>query len=244
VRNVLVTGGSQGIGLGICRRLAAAGFRVVAIARRARPELDTAIRETEQAGNGDLLFRSCDLADLNAIPGFVRTLRQELGTIYGLVNNAGLGTPGVLATMPNADIMRLVTMNVATPITLTKYVIRSMMSAGDGRVVNIASIMGFTGYKGLSVYGATKASLLGFTRSLARELGPLGITVNAVAPGFVATEMTGGMGSDERDQIIRRSALRRLAEVDDVAHSVEFLLSERARNVTGTVLTVDAGSTA
>jgi 3-oxoacyl-[acyl-carrier protein] reductase len=104
--------------------------------------------------------------------------------------------------------------------------------------------MASTGFSGLSVYGATKASINGFTRSLAREVGRLGITVNSVAPGFVETDMTHGLKDEQRQQIVRRSALQRLAEVDDVANAVEFLLSDRAKNITGTVLTVDAGSTA
>jgi len=119
-----------------------------------------------------------------------------------------------------------------------------MLSEGCGRIVNIASIAGFTGFKGLSAYGATKASLIGFTRSLAREVGGRNITVNAIAPGFVETDMTNGLRGEQRDQIIRRSALHRLAEADDVAGAVAFLLSDKARNVTGTVLTVDAGSVA
>jgi 3-oxoacyl-[acyl-carrier protein] reductase len=119
-----------------------------------------------------------------------------------------------------------------------------MLSEGGGRIVNIASIIGSTGYSGLSVYGATKASMIGFTRSLAREVGKMGVNVNAVAPGFIDTEMTQGIGDDERQQVVRRSALRRLAEVDDVANAVEFLLGDKAKNITGTVLTVDAGSTA
>jgi 3-oxoacyl-[acyl-carrier protein] reductase len=131
-----------------------------------------------------------------------------------------------------------------SPIILTKYVVRTMMTDGHGRIINIASIASFTGYRGLSVYGATKASMIGFTRSLAREVGTIGINVNAIAPGFVDTEMTESLAGGQRDQIVRRSALNRLAGVDDVANAVEFLLSERARNITGTVLTVDAGSTA
>ena len=118
------------------------------------------------------------------------------------------------------------------------------MADGGGRIVNVASIVGFTGYKGLSAYAATKASLVGLTRSLAREVGSLGINVNAVAPGFMDTEMTEGLSGKQHDQIVRRSALGRLAEVDDVANSVEFLLGDKARNITGIVLTVDAGSTA
>jgi 3-oxoacyl-[acyl-carrier protein] reductase len=137
-----------------------------------------------------------------------------------------------------------VRVNTVSPIVLTKYVVRSMLSEGSGRIVNIASIIGFTGYRGLSVYGATKASMLGFTRSLAREVGRHGVNVNAVAPGFIETDMTGNLGDEQRGQVVRRSALQRLPDVEDVANAVEFLLGDKAKNITGTVLTVDAGSTA
>jgi len=135
-------------------------------------------------------------------------------------------------------------MNTLSPIVLTKCVLRSMMSDGGGRIVNLASVVAYTGYSGLSVYGATKAAMVGFSRSLAREVGRAGINVNSVAPGFIATDLTNGIKDEQRQQIERRSALRRLAEVDDVASAVEYLLSDQAKNVTGTVLTVDAGSTA
>ena len=146
--------------------------------------------------------------------------------------------------MPNADIERLIRLNVLSPIILTKYVVRHMLADGGGRIVNVASIAGFTGYSGLSVYGATKASLIGFTRSLAREVGRRGVNVNAVAPGFLETDMTQGLDEERREQLARRSALRRLPDVSDAADAVEFLLGSRARSITGTVLTVDAGSTA
>ena len=164
--------------------------------------------------------------------------------IYGLVNNAGLGTGGVLATMPDANIERLVNLHVVMPLILTKYILRSMLSARAGRIVNISSIVGRTGYSGLSAYSATKASLEGFTRALAREVGPVGITVNAVAPGFVDTEMTQSISPIGHEKIIRRSALGRMAEVEDVAHAVDYLFTDKARNITGTVMTVDAGNTA
>jgi 3-oxoacyl-[acyl-carrier protein] reductase len=245
MRNVVVTGGSRGLGLAIAQKLALAGFDAIAVARRETPDLAAAVQEVERAGAGALRFRPFDLADVDRIPGFVRELRADFGAVYGLVNNAALGTSGVLATMHNAQIERTIRLNTLSPLILTKYVVRSMMAAANGgRIVNIASIVGFAGYSGAAVYGATKAALLGLTRSLAREVGPLGITVNAVAPGFVDTEMTRGFADGQREQITRRSALRRMAEADDIANAVMFLFGDHSKNVTGTVLTVDAGSTA
>jgi len=244
MRNVVVTGGSRGLGLGIVRRLAAAGYSVIGIARKESVQLTSAIEEAGGAGRGALHFVPFDLAEIEKIPDLVKSLRKDFGPIYGLVNNAAIGAEGVLATMHNSTIERLVRVNTLSPIVLTKYVVRSMMSEGGGRIVNVASIIGFTGYSGLSVYAATKASMLGFTRSLAREVGRLGVNVNAIAPGFLDTEMTQGMESEERQKVARRSALRRLPEVDDVANAVEFLLGDGAKSITGTVITVDAGSTA
>ena len=243
MRNVIVTGGSRGIGLGIARKLAGDGDRVIVLARRGTAELAEAARAAEAAG-GAILFRACDLGDIAGLPGAVKALRAEVGTLHALVNNAGIGTSGVLGTMPDAKIEELVRLNVLAPIILTKYVVRAMMAGGGSRVVNIGSIVGRTGYSGLAAYSASKAAMEGFTRSLARELGPLGITVNTVAPGFVDTEMTSELNPGQRDRIARRSALGRMAQVADIAASVAFLLSEAARNITGTVLTVDAGNTA
>ncbi len=135
--------------------------------------------------------------------------------------------------MHNAEIEALVRLNTLSPIVLTKYVVRGMMADGAGRIVNMSSIIASTGYNGLSVYGATKAALVGFTRSLAREVGRLGITVNAIAPGFVDTELTQGLGDEQRQRIAGRSALRRLAEADDVAAMVAYLMGEGGRNITG-----------
>ena len=244
MRNVIVTGASRGLGLAIAARLAASGYRVLAIARSESAELQALITAAAQGGRGPVQFYPFDLLETAAMAQFVNRLRREAGPLYGLVNNAGLGTAGVLAMMRDEDIERLIRLNTLSPIVLTKHVARSMMSERAGRIVNISSIVATTGYQSLSAYSATKASLIGFTRSLARELGQLGITVNAVAPGFVDTEMTSRMDAKQREQIIRRSALRRLPEPADVAATVEFLLSDQARNITGTTLTVDAGNTA
>lgn len=243
--NVIVTGGSRGIGLGIVRCLAKTGYRVMALARKESPELRQAIDEAARRGAGSIAFAAYDLADTDGMAALVKQLRKELGPVYALVNNAGMSVDGTLALTSGKQIEQAVRLNVVSPILLSKYVLRSMMADGaGGRIVNLASIIAFTGYSGLSVYGATKASLIGFTHSLAREVGRIGVTVNAVAPGFVDTEMTKGLTDEQRAQIARRSALRRLVEVGDVAAAVEYLLSDGAKNVTGTVITVDAGNTA
>jgi 3-oxoacyl-[acyl-carrier protein] reductase len=244
MQNVIVTGGSRGLGLAMARALAAAGYRVIALSRGSTGELEAASRAAADCGRGAIEFRACDLSDLSQIAPLVKALRADFGALYGLVNNAGLGSSGLLSNMRDQEIQRLIQLNTVSPILLSKYVVRSMMAQREGRIINIASIVASTGYSGLSVYSATKASLLGFTRSLAREVGQLGITVNAVAPGFVATEMTQELEESQRQQIARRSALKRMADPIDVARGVEFLLGDGGRNITGTTLTIDAGNTA
>jgi 3-oxoacyl-[acyl-carrier protein] reductase len=243
-RSVLVTGGSRGLGLAIAQKLAAAGYQTIALARRETKEVAAAIARAEEAGQGALSFVPFDLGKIDDIPDLVRRLRKQFGPLYGLINNAALGLSGTLALMHHTKIDEMVRLNTVSPIVLTKYVLRGMMADGSGRIVNVASIVASTGASGVAAYAATKASMVGFTRSLAREVGPLGITVNAVAPGVLETDMTQVLTDEQRALVARRSALNRLAEVGDVADTVEFLLSERARNITGTVITVDAGATA
>ncbi len=245
MQTVIVTGGSRGLGLGIARNLVGEGYR----AHRGCASRNS----TAHVGNegklsatqpGSFHFVPFDLSKIEGIAKFTSTLRKEFGAFHGLVNNAGVSFDGALSLMPNSQIEQLVRVNTVSPMVLTKYVVRSMMADGGGRIVNVASIVGFTGYSGLSVYGATKASLIGFTKSLAREVGRMGVNVNSVAPGFGDTEMTQELKEEQRQQILRRSALKRITEIDDVANAVEFLLGRKSKNITGMVLTVDAGSTA
>jgi 3-oxoacyl-[acyl-carrier protein] reductase len=244
MREVIVTGGSRGLGLAITKQLAAHGYHVTAVARRESEQLRAEMLHAEAEFANAIAFVPFDFAKLAAIPALVSRLKKEFGVPYGLINNAAIGTGGLLATMHNSQIEELLRVNIAAPAILTKYVVRNMMAAGSGRIVNISSIAGSTGHRGLSVYGATKAAMIGFTKSLAREVGRLGITVNAIAPGFMTTEMTASLSDEDRAKVERRAALSRLAEVEDVANAVSFLLDEKARNITGTVVTVDAGATA
>jgi len=159
------------------------------------------------------------------------------------VNNAGIGSRHTLATVHDSELLRLLSVNLAGAMLLTKYACRSMLLARSGRIVQISSIAAETGFSGLSVYGATKAGLVGFTKSLARELAPLGITVNAVLPGYLETEMTSELPAGELEKVKRRSAGQRLAGVGDVAGVVAMLLGEGGGAISGACITVDAGYT-
>lgn len=237
-KNVIVTGARRGLGLAISQRLAADGYKVIAVARADSPELN-ALCDGE-----NVCFESFDLADTDKIHAWVGDLTKRHGRIYGLINNAAIGSDGVLATMHERDIAQSLLVNLQSPIVLTKYVSRSMLLGGAGRIVNISSIIASTGFSGLSVYAATKAGLIGFTKSLSRELGKAGITVNCVAPGYMDTDMTKGIASDKLLSIKRRSPSGKLASVEAVAASVSFLLGDGGSMISGTTITVDAGSTA
>ena len=237
---VIVTGASRGLGLAICRQLLQQGFTVLALARTLSTDLNAL---TEQYGS-DLTFVSADLSDLDNIQPLCSELIKQHGRPYALINNAAVGYDGVLATMHNSEINALLNLNVQAPILLTKYLLRPMLLNQSGRIINISSIIARTGFNGLSVYAASKAALEGFTKSLSREVGKAGITVNCVAPGYMQTDMTNSLQGEKLESIKRRSPLGRLATPDDAAGAVLYLLSEQAAAVTGTVITVDAGSTA
>lgn len=235
---VIVTGARRGLGLAISQRLSADGYKVLAVARSDSPELNALCDDK------DVCFECFDLANTNKIHAWVGDLTKRHGRIFGLVNNAAIGADGVLATMHEQDIARSLLVNLQSPIVLTKYVARSMLLNGAGRIINISSIIGSTGFSGLSVYAATKAGLVGFTKSLSRELGKASITVNCVAPGYMETEMTKGIPPDKLTSIKRRSPSGMLTTVESVADSVSFLLSNGGSMINGIVLTVDNGSTA
>lgn len=234
---VVVTGAGKGLGLAVSKMLVAAGYYVIGLGRSATAEF-------EALGEEDARFIEFDLNDLDAIPALVKGIVDSLDTPpYALVNNAGIGLDGVLATQHSTDIARVLRVNLEAPIILTKYMVRNMLSARRGRVVNISSIIAQTGFNGLAVYAASKAGLEGFTRSLSREVGRANITVNCVAPGYMLTAMTDGLGGSKLESIKRRAPLG-LADTHNAAHAVRYLLEPEAEKTTGTVLTVDGGSTA
>ena len=242
-KNVLVTGATRGLGLAITRRLQIEGYHVIATGRKQTSELKELILNNDNV-SGKIIFHPFDLSKLDEIHDFVKLITKENGGFYGLINNAALGYDGVLATMHDSQIAEIINVNILSVILLTKYLCRSMLINGKGRIINISSIIGSTGFNGLSVYGATKSALLGFTKSLSRELGKANITVNSIAPGYMETDMTNLLQGDKLLAIKRRSPMGKLVSVDDVAGSVAFLLSKDATMITGTTITVDGGSTA
>jgi 3-oxoacyl-[acyl-carrier protein] reductase len=240
MKNVLLTGPGRGLGLAIARRLVTDGYHVIGVSRQLTDDYG---RLMESDGPGRASFREFDLANIEGIPGLVANITKAYGHLYALVNNAAIGLDGLLATMHVSDIARVLRVDLEAPIVLTKFACRSMLGKGEGRIVNISSIIAATGFNGLSVYGASKAGLVGFTKSLSRELGQLGITVNCVAPGFMATDMTRELEGAKLESIRRRAPLG-LAEPEDAAGAVVYLLSDDAHRVSGTTITVDGGSTA
>jgi len=236
---IVVTGSSKGLGLAVCKRLLEENYKVVGIARNKSDDF----KLLENKYEDNLFYEEYDFNNVDGIHSLVKNITKKHGHIYGLINNAALGYDGVLGTMHETQISELIRVNVEAPILLTKYVSRSMLMKLSGRVINISSIIASTGFNGLSVYGATKASLNGFTKSLARELGKAKITVNSIAPGYMETAMTSGLQGEKLQSIKRRSPLGHLASVEDVAGTVVYLLSNDAKNITGTTITVDAGST-
>lgn len=236
---VVISGASRGVGLAICEQLLNAGYAVLAISRQESQELSQLMQKHD-----DLYHSAFDLSDVAEIPHYCSTLLKRYGRPYALINNAAVGYDGVLATMHNSEISMLLNLNIQAPILLTKYLLRPMLLNRTGRIVNISSIIARTGFNGLSVYAASKAALEGFSKSLAREVGKAGITVNCVAPGYMQTDMTNKLQGEKLCSIKRRSPLGRLTTPADVASAVVYLLSDAACAITGTVLTVDAGSTA
>lgn len=240
-QTILITGASRGLGLAIARRLAKDGYQVIATARKITPDLEQLIGQSEK---DRVHFYKLDLNNVECLAKSISNITSQHGPLWGLVNNAAVGHDGILPTQHDSQIEELIRVNVHAPIVLAKYASRSMLVGGGGRIINVSSIIAMTGYKGLAVYGATKAAMSGFTRSLSRDLGGAGITVNTLAPGYMQTEMTNGLNESQLASVKRRSPLGKLASTDDVAGSVAFLLGPDAESITGATLTIDAGSTA
>jgi 3-oxoacyl-[acyl-carrier protein] reductase len=219
-----------------------AGDRVATCARSITPQVEKWLGDPALAGR--FLFREVDLSNREQTSAFVGDVIEAWDSIEVLVNNAGVARDGILGLTSDDDIDTVIDLNLKGTLHITRLVSRRMLARGTGHIVNISSIVGLSGYRGLAVYSATKAALDGLTRALARELGSRGITVNSVAPGYLRTEMSHGLDEAQLGQIVRRTPAGRLGDPEDIARVVQFLTAPENDYLTGQVIVVDGGLTA
>jgi 3-oxoacyl-[acyl-carrier protein] reductase len=235
----LVTGASRGIGAAIADRLSSAGATVVgtATSEAGAQVISERMRSSAYQGCGMVL----DVADQGSIDACIGTLTEQYGSPAILVNNAGITNDNLLMRMKDDEWERVINTNLSSVYRLSKSVLRGMMKARKGRIINISSVVGSMGNAGQSNYAAAKAGIEGFTRSLAREVGSRGITVNSVAPGFIETDMTKQLPEAQRKNLIENIPLHQLGLPDDIANAVLFLAADSGRYITGETLHVNGG---
>ena len=236
----VVTGSSRGIGAGIVTELARLGAKVVINYNHSREDAEAVLQAIQTIG-GEGLTIQADVSQAKDAQRLIKEALNSLGQIDILVNNAGTTRDNLIMRMKEEEWDLVLQTNLTSAYHCSKAVIRPMMKQRKGRIINITSVVGLSGQEGQTNYAASKAGLIGFTKSLAREVGSRNITVNAVAPGFVPTALTNVLPEAQTQQIIEQTPLGRMGSVEDIAHAVTFLASDQASFITGQILTVDGG---
>jgi 3-oxoacyl-[acyl-carrier protein] reductase len=239
-RVALVTGGSRGIGRAVALRAACAGAKVV-VNYLSSEDAAAQVVSVIKSGGGEAFAHRADVSDLGQVESMVEEVVKRYGALDILVNNAGVTRDALLVRMKEADWDKVVGSNLKGVYNCTKTVCRHMMRQRWGRIVNLSSTVGLHGNAGQANYAASKAGIIGFTRSVAKELAPRGITVNAIAPGFIETDMTAALGEEVKASYLSKIPLGRFGSADDVAHLVVFLASEGASYITGQTIAIDGG---
>jgi len=236
----LVTGGTRGIGKAIVVALAEAGANVAFTYRSSKESADAIAADLQAKGKRAVGYQS-DASEFNQANEIVQKVIQEFGRIDILVNNAGITKDGLLMRMSESDWDAVITTNLKSVFSFTKVACRQMMSQQAGKIINISSIVGITGNAGQANYASSKAGVIGFTKSIAKELASRNIQANVVAPGFIETDMTGKLNEKQKEAILAMIPLKRIAKPEEVAGVVRFLASPDADYITGQVLCVDGG---
>ena len=237
-QTALITGAGRGIGKTIALKLAECGADIVLADMN--PQVSEVLLEVESLGRKCLTFET-DVTDFDGIDAMVKKIIEELGSIHILVNNAGITQDNLFMRMKPEQWAKVIDVNLNGVFNVTKAVIRPMVKQRMGKIINISSVVGFTGNPGQVNYSSTKSALVGFTKSLAREVGARGVTVNAVAPGFIDTAMTQALNESQQELILQQIPLGRMGGPADIANAVAFLASEDASYITGTILHVNGG---
>ena len=237
-QTALITGAGRGIGKTIALKLAECGADIVLADMN--PQVSEVLLEVESLGRKCLTFET-DVTDFEGIDAMVKKIIEELGSIHILVNNAGITQDNLFMRMKPEQWSKVIDVNLNGVFNVTKAVIRPMVKQRMGKIINISSVVGFTGNPGQVNYSSTKSALVGFTKSLAREVGARGVTVNAVAPGFIDTAMTQALNESQQEVILQQIPLGRMGGPADIANAVAFLASEDASYITGTILHVNGG---
>lgn len=237
-RHIVISGGSKGLGLYISQQLLLNGYKVSTFSRHKTNDVES----LQASHSGEYYFSEVDSASSEGLAMFCKQAAENLGAFYGVINNSAIAIDGIFATLPEIEMENMLAVNLMGSFCLTRHCVRKMLlSKSGGRIISISSIAANRGYKGLTVYAATKSALEGMTRSLARELGECQITVNAIAPGYMLTDISKSLSEKQKEQIIRRTPLGRLTEFEDVFPLIELLLSKKGGFITGQTITVDGG---
>lgn len=239
-KTAIVTGGSRGIGRAVSLLLAREGANVAIVYAGNTAAAEETKQQAESLGAAAAVFQ-CDVADEQAVADMVKAVKTQFGSVDILVNNAGITRDGLLMRMKEADWQAVLDTNLTGVYHCTKAVSKLMMKQRQGAVINLSSVVGETGNAGQANYAAAKAGIIGFTKAVAKELASRNIRVNAVAPGYVETDMTAGLPDSAKEDMLRSIPLGRPATADDVAQAVLFLASDQAKYITGQVLNVDGG---
>ena len=236
----VITGATRGIGKAIALNLAKQGYDIAINYRSENDDLENIKKEINEIGRKIFTYK-CDVSDFANSENFVKGVIEEFGEIDVLVNNAGITKDGLLMRMKKEDFESVVDVNLVGTFNITRNVIPYMIKAKKGKIVNISSVVGISGNAGQTNYSASKAGIIGFTKSLAKEVASRNITVNAIAPGFIQTQMTDVLKDEVKEEILKQIPLKRFGKAEDVANVVKFLVSEESSYITGQVINIDGG---
>lgn len=236
----VVTGGSRGIGAAIAKKLASRGMTVI-INYCGSEDRALAVKSAIEAAGGQAVAWRCDVSDCGQCEAFVKAVMEKYGRIDVLVNNAGITRDGLMMHMSDEDFSRVIDTNLKGTFYMMRFASRHMLKAKKGRIINMASVVGLMGNAGQVNYAASKAGVIGATKSAAKELASRGITVNAIAPGFIDTEMTGALSEKVQEQILTQIPLGTFGKPEHIANCAAFLASDEAAYITGQVIQVDGG---